>query len=69
MSSWPQSQGSSAVFSFNPWSSVALSIDLEREGKERKRGGEREREREERCLGDSAYSPSKLALGKDDDLE
>lgn len=30
---------------------------------------EREREREERCSGDSAYSRSKLALGKDDDLE
>lgn len=68
MSSWPQSQGSSAVFSFNPWGSVALSIDWkEKEKRERERGGERERE--ERCLGDSAYSPSKLALGKDDDLE
>lgn len=65
MSSWPQSQDSSAVFSFHPWGSVALSIDLEREGKEK----EREGEREERCSGGSAYSPSKLALGKDDDLE
>lgn len=29
----------------------------------------REREREDCCSGDSAYSQSKLALGKDDDLE
>lgn len=29
----------------------------------------REREREDCCSGDSAYSRSKLALGKDDDLE
>lgn len=66
----PQSKDSSAVFPFDPWGSVSLSIDLEREGKERKKEqGEREREREERCSGDSAYSPSKLALGKDDDLE
>lgn len=41
MSSRPQSQDTSAVFSFNPWGSVSLSIDLEREGKERR--GERER--------------------------
>lgn len=60
--SWcPQSQDFSAVFSLNPWGSVALSIDIERERNERKR--------EEHCSGDSAYSRSKLALGKDDDLE
>lgn len=52
-------------FSFNPRGFVSLSIDFERERNE----GEREREREERCSGDSAYSRSKLALGKDDDLE
>jgi len=34
----PQSQYSSAVFSFNPWGFVALSMDFERERNERERG-------------------------------
>lgn len=63
MTQYPQSQDSSSVFSFNPWGFVILSIDFERER------NEREREREDCCSGDSAYSQSKLALGKDDDLE
>lgn len=55
-------QSFSFFFFLTPLGFVSLSIDLEREINEREK-------REEHSSGDSAYSQSKLALGKDDDLE